>query len=279
MPEYDLLFCDSCLGGSTVTTQIIGRECGVRAFYLADYAVNPLGRKAPCEIERAVRRWIEFAASQTDTVVVACNTASISLHETGRWSTASAPHTVRLVSMLDLFDRALVSARSRLEGASVCLMGTEYTVRHPVYHRRLLTAGAAAVRPLAASRTENVIARLQHTSKQGQRAIAHEIGDAIRSSDVVVLACTCFPLISRFISDLNPACAVIDPAAGAVLHEYTRSGRMNRLTVGVTGGESLTAADSISVLFPGWHIEDVIAFELDRSHGSADSRPHRFTST
>jgi glutamate racemase len=258
MHDYDLVFCDSCVGGSTVASRVVEPESGVRALYLADYAINPLGRRPPIEVNRVVRRWIEIAENHADTLVIACNTASISLYETGPQGEAYGSRALHIISMVDLLDRALARVQPVLSSATVCLLGTEFTVSCQVYQRRLIAAGALTVRSVAATRTESVIARLDHLSPRGTETIVAEIGDAVRTSDVVVLACTCFPLIVDVIRTLNPGCVVIDPAEGGALPGYLPCGSPNRLTIVVTGNSCIAGVDSFAALFKGWYVDRVI---------------------
>lgn len=39
-PRYDVVFADTCIGGSTVAARLAQVRQGLRAFYLADYAVG-----------------------------------------------------------------------------------------------------------------------------------------------------------------------------------------------------------------------------------------------
>jgi glutamate racemase len=257
---YDLVFCDSCIGGSSIARKLSNQPWSVRALYLADYAVNPLGTKRPSEISRALQRWVDFSAGSSKTLVIACNTASIRLTECPDVRSSAVEAGLSLVSMVDLLDRALAAAHSWLSEACVCLMGTEFTVRQGLYRERLLTAGATEVRLLAATQTERMVAHLQHTSREGKRAVVAEISNAIRGSEVVVLGCTCFPLITDLIREINPTCKVIDPADGIDDFRFGRTGCSRHLTIVVSGPDRI--ADHVRTcatqLFPRWQIEDVL---------------------
>jgi glutamate racemase len=271
MSEFSVVFCDSCLGGTTVAARLAATRGGLRAFYLADYAVNPLGLKSEADILATLARWREVARSRSDTLVVACNTASV-LYEHVHDRLPRLPRHLRIRSMVDLVDALLGCAD--LEGRRVCLMGTRFTVAQPLYRERLLKAGARAVVPLAATVTEHVVARLAHRSREGRQAVAREIGDAIRGCDAVLLACTCFPMVTDIIHDLNPACLPLDPASG-VEHVFPdRGSGPNRITVALSGTAvgAIEVREHASILFPGWEVEDVVAMAPQGAHECACRR-------
>ena len=144
-------------------------------------------------------------------------------------------------------------------------MGTRFTVAQPVYRDRLLRAGAAEVLPLAATRTEHTIAHLRHTSEAGRREIVEEVGDTVRRADVVVLACTLFPLVGPLLLDINPACLLLDPADGisGTLKRDVADGH-EPADARVTGG-TLPLEDvrqRAGGLFPGWDIDSIEEYEV-----------------
>lgn len=253
--RFDVVFCDSCLGGSTVARQLARGHRGLRAFYLADYAINPLGVKTQAQVGATLTRWIETARPLARTLVIACNTASV-LYEEMRTSLAAIAPGLRIWSMLDLADVVIGSARG-LEGARVCLMGTPFTVGRRAYHERLAAAGAREVVPLAAPVTEHAVALLQHESPEAHRAIDAEIGDVIRSCDAVLLACTCFPLVARQVAAMNPSCLLLDPALGIrdVLPLLDTNGpNLLRLRLTGTALPQATVRRHAGVLLQDWEV-------------------------
>jgi glutamate racemase len=259
--DHDVVFCDSCLGGSTVAARLAASRTGLRAFYLADYAVNPLGTRSAPEVRAALERWHDVARARAGTLVIACNTASVLYAESHHAFDRAPGGELHVWSMVDLLEALLASARRCIEGKRICLMGTRFTVSHALYRDRLLRAGALEVVPLAATRTECVVANLRHTQHEGQREVAEEIGDAIRSCDAVLLGCTCFPLAADVIRRINPRCVLLDPAVAIddVL-PASRGGGANRLTIAVSGAalSSREVAGVAGTLFPGWVVDEVV---------------------
>ncbi len=262
MPDYDVMFCDTCVGGATVAATLAAKRTGLRAFYLADYAVNPLGVKSRDEVRAALRRWIALTLPRSATLVIACNTASVLYRDCPEVQEEASRAGLRVFSMVDFLERFLAARPRILAGKRVCLMGTRFTVGQPIYHNLLAAAGAREIVPLGATRTEGVVARLRHESAPGRQEIGEEIGETIRACEAVILGCTLFPLVGGLIREINPDCAQIDPGAAvaSVLPPQAAAGGANRLTVAVSGA-ALTPADirqSAPVLFPGWDLAEVV---------------------
>ena len=252
---FDIVFCDTCIGGSTVAADLARPGAGLRAFFLADYAVNPLGTRDDEEVRDALQRWVDIAARRSDTMIVACNTASVRLEESPEVRETANARGVQLHSMVDLFDSLLRREAERLRGKRVCVMGTRYTVSRPVHAGRLSDAGVGEVIPLGATRTERAIAHLVHTSAEGRALIREEIEDSLAGADAVLLACTCFPLIGDLIDAIRPGIRQLDP--GLEVRELVPSpgrGGPNQLTLAYTG--TAVTADTLRAqapaLFPGW---------------------------
>lgn len=264
MPDFDVVFCDTCIGGSTVASRVSERSQGIRALYLADYAVNPLGTKSRDEVREALRRWVAYATSRSHLLFVACNTASVRLRDCPDVLREADRQDLRVITMLDLVDDLLRRMAEHLRGKRVCLMGTRFTVQEGTYARLLEKAGVGRVLPVAATQTERAVAHLQHRSSEGRRTIQMEMGHAISESDAVLLACTCFPLVGDQIRAMNQACELLDPAAGLDLLPGLegRSGP-NRLTLRSSGPppplEEIRR--QVPVLLGGWEIESVEAHQ------------------
>ncbi len=265
MRAFDVMFCDTCVGGSTVAARLATARTGLQAFYLADYAVNPLGVKSRDEVQAALERWVRLTVPRATTLIVACNTASVLLRHCPQVQREATEAGLQVVSMVDFLERHLAAGPAPLDGQRVCLMGTHFTVSQPIYHDLLKRAGAREVIALGATRTEGVIARLRHETAAGRQEIVAEIGESVRACDAVILACTLFPLIGDLIRELNPTCTLHDPGTGvADALPLARGGAgRNRLTVALSG-TALTPIDisrSGAALFPGWQIDEIVTLD------------------
>jgi len=257
---FDVVFCDTCIGGSTVLSSLARTRSGLRAFFLADYAVNPLGVKDQPGVKEALDQWLDRTVGRADTLVVACNTASVRLQDSPEVKERARSLGIRLLSMVDFLDQLIRKESERLLDKRVCLMGTEFTVGRPLYRERLERAGVREVVLLPATRTERLVARLEYTSPRARDEIREEIQASLAGVDAVVLACTCFPLVGDILRELSPGIELLDPAAGVenLPGLESREGP-NRLTLALSGEvltpEELTA--QAPELFPGWELEEV----------------------
>ncbi len=261
MLPFDIAFADTCIGGSTVASRLARNRTGLRAFYLADYGVNPLGTKSREEVREALTRWVEMAASRAPLLVVACNTASVRLREAPEVLHRARELGLEIRSMADFLQELLERAGEEVGGRRVCLMGTEFTVARPLYREALSRAGAGEVLPLPATLTERTIAHLRHRTPRGRATIREEVRTAVSRADAVLLACTCFPLAEEVLLEVNPKVTLLDPAVGVEgLEGLPRRPGPNRLTVGLSGS-ALAPTElerAFSTLFPGWEQEGVV---------------------
>ena len=251
---FDVVFTDSCIGGSTVATKLGAKASGLRALYVADYAINPLGVQSAERIASVVQRWVFVAASCAPLLIVACNTASVLMHRTGKPNRTSATGDLVVVTMVELVRGILDTHHDQLAGKRIGVLGTLFTTTEPLYAELIASAGVRGVSVSAATQTERVVAALEYASPGAAAVITGEIGGFVRGLDAVLLGCTCFPLIAPLIRQLNPACLILDPA-DAVPNPVRISSaqeRVNALTIGVSGSEAViqTVTRNAATLFP-----------------------------
>ena len=235
---------DTCIGGLSVVKSLWKANVAADAMFISDYAVNPLGVKSDAEIGEVADRWIGFAKEQSDTLLIACNTLSIryqQLSATGSWR--SMPD--HAVSMVDCIAAMAGKEANRLEGRNVLVVGTEFTASQSLYSD-LLSAAVPGVRvsTVAATALERSIARFESRSMHDESILTDELQRALRSTDVAVLACTCFPMVRDELESLFPAVEFLNPGscAPALLPRSAAAGR-RRLRIRVTG--NVVSADQV----------------------------------
>jgi len=212
-PAAPLLFFDSGVGGLSVlgpTRQLLPTAPIV---YAADSAGFPYGKRSEAELATRVPallgRLVERFRPRL--AVIACNTAStIALDH------ARAALDIPVVGTVPAIKPAAELSKSRVIG----VLGTEATVRQP-YVDDLAERFAADCTVIRHGSPELV--ELAEAKLAGQTIEIQAVHDAIapmllhpdgEKMDVMVLACTHFPLLADEISTTFPAIAQVDGGPG-----------------------------------------------------------------
>lgn len=212
-PDAPILVFDSGVGGLTVLEPIRRRLPKAPFVYVADNGGFPYGTRSEAEIAARVPallgRLVERYRPRL--VVIACNTAS----------------TIALAAVRSALDLPVVGtvpaikpAAERSKTRVIGVLGTAATVRQPYVDRladefagdcTLLRHGSAALVDLAEAKL------------RGEAADPALIGGALAPllaqpgsarMDVLVLACTHFPLLGEELSAALPGVAMVDGAEG-----------------------------------------------------------------
>lgn len=198
-----ILVFDSGLGGLTVFREVAAARPDARFVYVADDAVFPYGALAePALIARVVGLMERLIADHApDLVVIACNTAS----------------TVVLPALRERFPVPFVGTVPAIKPAcalsqtrQVSVLGTEGTVRREYTQSLVRTfASGCAVTLVGARHLAAHAERELAGDPVGDQDIAAEIAPAFADgrggrTDVVVLACTHYPLLLRRLEAVAP---------------------------------------------------------------------------
>ena len=228
---------DTCIGGLSVVKAMWRQGAAGRAVFMADYLVNPLGVKSDAEIATVVERWLDFARVHSDTLVIACNTLSIRYHQLFG-STAAAGGMERVVTMLDCLEAMVEAEAERLAGNRVLVIGTAFTASQSLYPDALQTAlPGTRVATVAATELERSIARFQPVDSDDASVLTADIRQALANTDVAVLACTCFPMVTDMLQEQFPGVVFLNPGAYCTgLLQETAETQDRSLQVNVEGG-------------------------------------------
>lgn len=205
MPRADqpLLILDSGVGGLSVLREIRALLPNAPIVYAADNAAYPYGTKSAAEIERHVPALLARLAGRYDPVliVIACNTASTIALDPVR----AALH-VPIVGTVPAIKPAAALSKTR----SIGVLGTDATIVQP-YVDRLAAQFAAdciVVRHGSAELVDLAEAKLR--GEATDPAAYARILDGLLSRpggamvDVIVLACTHFPLVEAELTAAAP---------------------------------------------------------------------------
>lgn len=214
-----VLVFDSGVGGLSVANEIQQRLPGLSLIYASDNGFFPYGTKGETELIARVDRVINALLSQypADILVIACNTAS----------TLALPH---LRSQLNLpivgVVPAIKPAAQQTKTGVIGLLATPATVARPYTHE-LIREYAAGCNVVSVGSSELVqIAEQKLRGEHVDLAAIKQItaglfksSDSVKPStdmDVLVLACTHFPLLKKELSECLPSQLTIIDSGAAI---------------------------------------------------------------
>ncbi len=212
-PAAPLLFFDSGVGGLSVLGPTRALLPNAPIVYAADSAAFPYGKRTEAELATRVPallgRLVERFRPRL--AVIACNTAStIALDH------ARAALDIPVVGTVPAIKPAAELSKSRVIG----VLGTEATVRQP-YVDDLAARFAADCAVIRHGSPELV--ELAEAKLAGEQISVEDVRVAIapmteqpegEKMDVMVLACTHFPLLAEEIAAAFPAIAQVDGGPG-----------------------------------------------------------------
>jgi glutamate racemase len=212
MSQPIILVFDSGLGGLTVYREVRRARSDARFVYVADDAAFPYGRIPEPELVQRVLSVVEILIRryQPTLVVIACNTASTLVLPQLR-----ARFSVPFVGTVPAIKPACAASVTKY----VSVLGTEATVARE-YTRALIRdfANGANVTLVGAARLAGYAEAELHGQPAADEAIRAEIASCFVEqgsvrTDMVVLACTHYPLLLPRLERLAPwPVRYMDPA-------------------------------------------------------------------
>ena len=212
-PSSPLLFFDSGVGGLSVLQPTRAILPNAPIVYAADSAGYPYGTKSEAELAARVPallgRLVERFRPRL--AVIACNTASTIALDHVR-----AALDIPVVGTVPAIKPAAELSKSRVIG----VLGTEATVRQPYVDDlaarfaadcTVIRHGSAELVELAEAKLAGEPIALQAIQDAIAPMIAQQEGDKM---DVMVLACTHFPLLAEEITTAFPGIVQVDGGPG-----------------------------------------------------------------
>ena len=206
-----ILFFDSGVGGLSVLGPTRALLPDAPIVYAADSAGFPYGKRSEDELAERVPALLVRLAKQFDPrlIVIACNTAStIALDH------ARAALDLPIVGTVPAIKPAAELSKTRVIG----VLGTEATVRQPYVDdlAARFAADCTIIRHGSPELVELAEAKLAGglVSVEEVHASVAPMVEAGPGMDVMVLACTHFPLLADEIATAFPDIAQVDGAAG-----------------------------------------------------------------
>lgn len=209
-----ILIFDSGLGGLTVFSEIIKLRPHAEFIYCADDAGFPYGLLSEADLVRRVMQVMEelIARHAPDIIVIACNTASTLVlpHLRARWPNIPFVGTVPAIKPAAQLSRSQMISVLATPG-TVARDYTQELISHFAKGCEVMLVGSKSLARLAES--------FMHGGVIADEEIAREIAPCFKENesrartDVVVLACTHYPLLLEAFRRVAPwPVEWIDPA-------------------------------------------------------------------
>ncbi|MFC7536932.1 glutamate racemase [Sphingomonas sp. GCM10030256] len=212
-PTSPILFFDSGVGGLSVLQPTRALLANAPIVYAADSAAFPYGTRSEAEIAARVPALLGRLVERFHPrlAVIACNTASTIALDHVR-----AALEIPVVGTVPAIKPAAEMSRSRVVG----VLGTEATVRQPYVDDlaarfaadcTVLRHGSADLVALAEARLAGEPVSQAAVTAAVRPLLDQPVGERM---DVVVLACTHFPLLARELADALPNVRQVDGGSG-----------------------------------------------------------------
>ncbi len=254
-----ILVFDSGLGGLTVYAEIQRARPDANLIYAADDAAFPYGAMSEAALVARVMKVLGglIGAHRPDVAVIACNTASTLVLAPLRARYPNLP----FVGAVPAIKPAALASRSKL----ISVLATPGTVARD-YTRALVRdyAGDCEVALVGAPNLASLAEDYLRLARLDDAAIAAEIAPAFvarsgRRTDVIVLACTHYPLLrAQFerlapwpVRYLDPAPAIARRVASLLAERESVQGSGARPAAIFTSGAAFDAPAALAALARG----------------------------
>lgn len=236
---------DSGVGGLTVL-KALAERLPAHYLYFGDTARLPYGTKSAETVARYAIGAAKFLEAQKiDLLVIACNTASaLALPQ------IKAAASVPVVGVVEP-GAAMASEVSQARRAIV--IATEATVASHAYRDALARHGVESFEkacPLFVPLVEEGWTEHAVTEQVAQIYLGEAIGQSAGEADVLVLACTHYPLIAPLLRRIAPAqMKIVDSAestARVVKKMIAGDGESSAVSLSEVGHQSNTAEEPLS---------------------------------
>jgi glutamate racemase len=198
---------DSGVGGLTVLRELIKILPNEKIIYYADTAHTPYGNKSKESILKLSKQIIYFLLkNKIKLLVVACNTISANCHKE-----LLNEFEIPIIEVLESGIKKSIEIK---KNKSICIVGTESTIKSHVYEKKILIKNPMAkiyLRscPLFVSLAEEGLMNNKISYEITKMYFENLIDKEI---DYLVLACTHYPLFAKYMKKIMLKTNIIDPA-------------------------------------------------------------------
>lgn len=188
---------DSGMGGLTVMRALMARLPHESFLYLGDTARLPYGTKSADTVRRyAIQASTALVARGVKLVVVACNTASVSL--------PALQHALAPLPVIGVIEPGAKAAHAAAEDGSIAVIATEGTVKEGAYRSAIRAAGSSV--PIVQQACPLFVPMTEEGLIDGPivEAVIHRYLDPVLATvpkpKCLLLGCTHYPVLKSQIA-------------------------------------------------------------------------------
>ncbi len=219
---------DSGIGGLTVANAIHKLLPSESLIYYGDTAHFPYGDKSPEAISAYSKGVAEFLLTKNcKAIVIACNTASSLGFDTVKKLVGNS------IPVINVIDPVIELIRSRKDLHKVGVIGTRGTIKSKVYEHKLLGLNQdLQVQTLATPLLAPMIEEGFFNNNISKTIIHSYLSrPKLKKIDVIVLACTHYPLIKpEIVAYYKDKVEIIDNAQVAAIYTKKKLAELNLLS-------------------------------------------------
>ncbi len=201
---------DSGVGGLTVVKEIFKHLPEYQIIYFGDTARLPYGTKGADFVKRyseKITRWL--LKNKAEVVVVGCHTVSA-------WAADYLESKFPKTPIFDMINSSAKDIASATKNKKIGIIGTPGTIKSGAWEKKLKKIDGSLKIYTQSCPLFVPMVEMGFTKGKVTEEIAKEYLKKIKSAkvDVLVLACTHYPLIEKIIKKtMGPKVKIIDPAA------------------------------------------------------------------
>jgi glutamate racemase len=205
---------DSGLGGLSVFREIKEQLTRENIIYIGDTAHAPYGEKTDVQIKNYVFSIVNFLVQKdVKLIIIACNTA-----------TAVALEEVKEgfpVPIIGVIQPGAYEATLRTQNNRVGVIGTEVTIRNNSYEK-IIKRINPSIATFSNSCSNLLIREMEENALRNEGTIRDLLKECLQpiinnDVDTLVLGCTHYPFLKKFIEQLiNTEICLVDPARATI---------------------------------------------------------------
>ncbi len=205
---------DSGLGGLSVFRELKKQLPREQTIYFGDTAHAPYGEKTDEEILSYVTTIVDFLFKQeVKLIIIACNTAtSVALDRIkNRYS----------IPIIGIIQPGAQEAINKTKNKKIGIIGTEVTIRNKSYEKIIKDIDSSIITYSKAC-SNQIIREMEEHALRDENKIKILLRECVKpliknGIDTLILGCTHYPFLRKYISDvISPDITIVDPAEATV---------------------------------------------------------------